>query len=89
MAPAGIEAARIDAHARPVATASQRRGPKWMNRAVLAGSAAAAAALALVVGTSVWLYLDNGRSQQYAGNLGQAQLEVARGRTAVLVSAPS
>ncbi len=36
----------------------------------------------LVVGTSVWLYLDNGRNQQYAGTLGQAELEVARGRTA-------
>ncbi len=35
----------------------------------------------LVVGTSVWLYLDNGRNQQYQGVLGQAQLEVARGRT--------
>ena len=36
----------------------------------------------LVVGTSVWLYLENGRNQQYEGVLGQAQLEVARGRTA-------
>src|SRR5579859_394028 len=36
----------------------------------------------LVVGTSVWLYLENGRNQQYDGALGQAQLEVARGRTA-------
>lgn len=35
----------------------------------------------LVVGASVWLYLENGRNQQYAGVLGQAQLEVARGRT--------
>lgn len=36
----------------------------------------------LVVGTSVWLYLENGRNQQYSGTLGQAELEVARGRTA-------
>ncbi len=35
----------------------------------------------LVVGASVWLYLENGRNQQYQGVLGQAQLEVARGRT--------
>src|SRR5579859_1662173 len=36
----------------------------------------------LVVGSSVWLYLESGRNEQYAGTLGQAELEVARGRTA-------
>ena len=37
----------------------------------------------LVVGASVWLYLENGRTQQYASALNQAQFEVARGRIAI------
>jgi hypothetical protein len=52
VAPSGLDAARIDAHAASVAPAPARARPKWMTRAVLGGSIAAAAALALVVSTS-------------------------------------
>jgi hypothetical protein len=52
VAPAGLDAARINAHAAPVARSPARGRPKWMTRAMLGGSVAAAAALALVVGTS-------------------------------------
>jgi hypothetical protein len=36
----------------------------------------------LVVGVSVWLYLESGRNEQYAAALSQAQLEVSYGRIA-------
>jgi hypothetical protein len=53
VAPSGLDAARIDAHAASVAPSPARKRPQWMTRAVLGGSVAAAAALALVVSTSV------------------------------------
>jgi hypothetical protein len=51
--PLGVEAARIDAHAPVKARPAERRRPKWMVRAALGGSVAAAAALALVVSTTL------------------------------------
>ena len=59
--PLGVEAARIDAHA-PVKARPAGRRPKWMVRAALGGSVAAAAALALVVSTT----LDARRSAERA-----------------------
>src|SRR5207237_9577444 len=50
--PMGLEPARIDTHAKPSAPPERRR-PRWMIRAALSGSVAAAAALAVVVGTSL------------------------------------
>jgi len=50
--PMGLEAARIDAHAKP-RTAEAPRRPRWGMRVALGGSIAAAAALALVVSTSL------------------------------------
>ena len=41
----------------------------------------------LVVGTSVWLYLENGRTQQYDSALNQAQVEIVNGRIATDASA--
>ena len=52
VAPSGLDAARVNAHAASVAPPARRR-PKWMTRAALGGSVAAAAALALLVSTSV------------------------------------
>src|SRR4051794_38970049 len=49
--PLQVEAARIDAHAK--IARSEKRRPRWMMRAALGGSVAAAAALALVVSTSL------------------------------------
>ncbi|HTO97681.1 MAG TPA: zf-HC2 domain-containing protein [Myxococcales bacterium] len=49
--PLGLEAARIDAHAPVKARPSPRARPKWMIRAALGGSVAAAAALTLAVST--------------------------------------
>jgi hypothetical protein len=51
--PLGVEAARIDAHAPVRARPAERRRPKWMVRVALGGSVAAAAALALVVSTTL------------------------------------
>jgi hypothetical protein len=51
--PLGLEAARIDAHGPVKARASERKRPRWMVRAALGGSVAAAAALALVVSTTL------------------------------------
>jgi hypothetical protein len=51
-APSGIEAASIDAYARPLASPAARRRPKWMKAAAAAASVAAVAALAVVVGSS-------------------------------------
>jgi hypothetical protein len=36
----------------------------------------------VVVGISVWLYLESGRAEQYTAALSEAQLEVAKGRVA-------
>src|SRR5438105_4142466 len=51
--PLGIEPARIDANAPVKARPVERRRPRWMLRAALGGSVAAAAALALVVSTTL------------------------------------
>jgi len=50
-APSGIEAASIDAYARPLPPPAERRRPKWMKAAAAAASVAAVAALAVVVGS--------------------------------------
>ena len=50
--PLGIEPAQVDAHAK-VAPRREQRRPRWMVRLALGGSVAAAAALALVVSTSL------------------------------------
>jgi tetratricopeptide (TPR) repeat protein len=60
--PMGLEAARIDAHA-PVKTRPvEGRRPRWMVRAAMGGSVAAAAVLALVVSTT----LDSRRTAETA-----------------------
>ncbi len=51
--PMGMEAARIDAHGPVKARSAERRRPRWLVRAAVGGSVAAAAALALVVNTSL------------------------------------
>ncbi len=51
--PLGVEAARIDAHGPVKVRPEGRRRPRWMVRAALGGSIAAAAALALVVSTTL------------------------------------
>jgi hypothetical protein len=53
VAPAGLDAARVNAHAASVAPPPVRTRPRWMTRAMLGGSVAAAAALALVVSASL------------------------------------
>ncbi len=50
--PAGLEPAQVDAHAK-VARRKEQRRPRWMVRVALGGSVAAAAALALVMSTSL------------------------------------
>ena len=50
--PLGLEPARIDAHG-PIAARQERRKPRWAVRVALGGSVAAAAALALVVSTTL------------------------------------
>ncbi len=50
--PLGLDAARIDAHGK-VANRGGRRRPRWMVRAAVAGSVATAAALAVIVSTTV------------------------------------
>ena len=52
IAPLGLAASSVDPHAAPVAAPPVRRRPKWMTRALVGGSVATAAALALVVGIS-------------------------------------
>jgi tetratricopeptide (TPR) repeat protein len=51
--PLGLEAARVDAHGPVKARPTRRDRPRWVVRAALGGSAAAAAALALVVGNTM------------------------------------
>ncbi len=51
--PLGMEPARIDAHGPVKARPAERRRPRWLLRAALGGSVAAAATLALVVSTSL------------------------------------
>ena len=63
--PLGMEATRIDAHAPVKARPAGARRPKWMVRAALGGSVAAAAALALVVSTT----LESRRTAQRASQL--------------------
>ncbi len=51
--PLGLEAARIDAHGPVQARATRRDRPRWIVRAALGGSVAAAATLALVVSNTL------------------------------------
>jgi tetratricopeptide (TPR) repeat protein len=51
--PLGLEAARIDAHGPVQARATRRDRPRWIVRAALGGSVAAAAALVLVVSNTL------------------------------------
>jgi tetratricopeptide (TPR) repeat protein len=51
--PLGVEPARIDAHGPVKARPAERRRPRWVARAAVGGSVAAAAALAMVVGNSL------------------------------------
>ena len=51
--PLGLEAARIDAHGPVQARATRRDRPRWIVRAALGGSVAAAAAMALVVSNTL------------------------------------
>jgi len=51
--PLGVEAARIDAHGPVKARPTRRERPRWIVRAALGGSVAAAAALALVVSNTL------------------------------------
>jgi tetratricopeptide (TPR) repeat protein len=51
--PLGLEAARIDVHGPVQARATRRDRPRWIVRAALGGSVAAAAALALVVSNTL------------------------------------
>ena len=51
--PLGVEASRIDAHGPVKVRPPERRRPRWMVRAALGGSVALAAALALVVSTTL------------------------------------
>ena len=60
--PLGMEAAQIDAHGPVKARAAERHRPRWMTRLAVGGSVAAAAALALVVNTT----LDARRAEQRA-----------------------
>ena len=60
-----LAAASVDAHAAPVATPARRR-PKWMTRAIVGGSAATAAALALVVGISQPAHREQRPAEEYA-----------------------
>ena len=62
--PLGLEAARIDAHGKP--PVQERRRPRWALRAVLGGSVAAAAALALVVSTTLQSRHEQERAVQSA-----------------------
>ena len=65
--PLGVEAARIDAHAKVSARPAAGRRPKWMVRAALGGSVAAAAALALVVSTTLDARRTADRARQAQG----------------------
>jgi hypothetical protein len=51
--PLGLDAARIDAHGPVKARVVERPRPRWVLRTAVAGSVAAAAALALVVGNNL------------------------------------
>jgi Putative zinc-finger len=51
--PLGVEAARIDAHGPVKTRPAERRRPRWVMRAAVGGSVAAAAALAMVVGNTL------------------------------------
>ena len=51
--PLGVDVARIDAHGPVKARSAERPRPRWMVRTAVAGSVAAAAALALVVGNTL------------------------------------
>jgi len=51
--PLGMDAAHIDAHGPVRARPTERQRPRWLMRAALGGSVAAAAALALVVSTTL------------------------------------
>jgi len=51
--PLGVDVARIDAHGPVKARSAERPRPRWIVRTAVAGSVAAAAALALVVGNTL------------------------------------
>lgn len=65
--PLGLEPAQVDAHAQ-VARREEKRRPRWMVRAALGGSVAAAAALALVMSTSLQQKHEVERAAQVAAN---------------------
>lgn len=65
--PLGLEPAQVDAHAQ-VARREEKRRPRWMVRAALGGSVAAAAALALVMSTSLQQKHEVDRAAQVAAN---------------------
>ena len=65
--PLGLEPAQVDAHAQ-VARREEKRRPRWMVRAALGGSVAAAAALALVMSNSLQQKHEVERAAQVAAN---------------------
>ena len=65
--PLGLEPAQVDAHAQ-VAPREEKRRPRWMVRAALGGSVAAAAALALVMSTSLQQKHEVDRAAQLAAD---------------------
>jgi len=73
--PLGVEAARIDAHGPVQARPAERRRPRWVVRAAVGGSVAAAAALAMVVGNTLEARRNaekaaSARSEEYAIRVG-------------------
>jgi hypothetical protein len=76
IAPLGVAASSVDAHA-AAAPVPARRKPKWMTRAILSGSAAAAAALALVVGISRPSHVAQAPSEEYAIHVQAPQVPAA------------
>ena len=70
VSPLGLDAARIDAHASPKARPERAR-PRWLLRLAVGGSVAAAAALALVVSTSV-----ESRREQARVDAGEFEIRV-------------
>ena len=73
--PLGLEPARIDAHG-PVAARSERRRPRWALRVALGGLVAAAAALALVVSTSLQTKQAKERAAQFASDKTAFEIDV-------------
>ncbi|MGZ6142220.1 MAG: anti-sigma factor family protein [Myxococcales bacterium] len=80
--PLGLEPARIDSHG-PVAARSERRRPRWALRVALGGSVAAAAALALVVSTSLQTRQAQERAAQLASDKTAFEIHVQPAPVAV------